>query len=1119
MDDSLSDFQEPKKIAGPKNAVKAKPDKPKKAPKKVRGQKDIRTALRSKKNELESYSKDFDNVCKHAGLDVDSEQLQIAIALSKSLQQTASTSSENSEISESLNSQDRVRKIRTTLLEYGFKVPEIKIKTASRRLKKKKNYKLLLTSEAVKKQTITNKYSRVLFENIPHSKGSENNYVDYTNVQVYYLATNATYSILKNIDTFYVDSLLEKSTSTGNLLKDWSEIPGRPVSPKLCEPASMDFSEIECSQDELDIILSGSLKSCKNLINSKEKEISVSDHKFIEQKKLDNHHILLIDDDNPKTYNDSETLKPEENEIMNLEVSDDSETLKPKEDEIIDIREAFVKRDHYRSCSPDLFDDEPSTEVDNTETLFSQERESPSQELPKAVSADNNIMDLTEYAKDRTLKASHSIKSNPNLQQLQNTNSTKKYNDFMEITECVQVQCFGTNSTNNAVTSQNITKIKSNDLMEITKCVPSTVQTIPIDGDIDLTQSPERNLVLPEPNKTYYSHNHVEVDQTNIDTYIENEMYALKHLGNEIIPNRMTVIDDNNIDLTVSPEAIHNNATSNNIADKSIESLDLTQSSNTSDELPFVSLKTNQRKGKENDQFADDTIVMDPKDYEGINEYADVEDGLTQNILQEENNHGLQEAQSNATALDLTQNVQHLDETLDLTQEIVIISRHNSKTSKMNVSLFEQYGHNYFDINDVHKEIKRDVNFYKDFKKDILGVDKDTSSTEIGNIGVDYTLNPNKVIPNYDEGSDIDLTQNFMSSERLSQDLQNKKSTRSKDHSIQSEADSETTIEMEIGKSSQKDIDLTQNSESEELSEELGNIKSKDDCFHSERDIDSEATIEMEIGEGYQSDIDLTQISESEEHGQNLRNKGSKNHSNIESEADSDSTIEVEIIKSSQKCSSLCKQDDVSIDYDDLHDDLVNKHFHSQQNRSLSKSGDYNTSNVLNKSNDLSNCSQNSEVFVISDNELDYSMHQSKLERPVDNFLFGGMSIMDELSGLASFRRSTNIENNSAAANKNGEATINLVEVEDNNKIENVTKTPVKHKRVNELATPQKPSCSGVNNVVTPSNSEYEIKMIDVTPMPAYESMSLPEIHKELDKYGVKPFKRKRGKTFAKSYT
>ncbi|CAH1641775.1 unnamed protein product [Spodoptera littoralis] len=51
---------------------------------------------------------------------------------------------------------------------------------------------------------------------------------------------------------------------------------------------------------------------------------------------------------------------------------------------------------------------------------------------------------------------------------------------------------------------------------------------------------------------------------------------------------------------------------------------------------------------------------------------------------------------------------------------------------------------------------------------------------------------------------------------------------------------------------------------------------------------------------------------------------------------------------------------------------------------------------------------------------------------------------------------------------------------------------------------------NGVINVKTPNKSEYVIKTCDVTPMSDYTSMSTPERNKELDKYGLKPFKRKR---------
>lgn len=1019
MDESLSDFQEPKKITGPKKTLKTtKPDKPKKAPKRIRGQKDIRKALKSKKNELESYSKDFDHVCRKAGLDVDSEQLQLAIALSKSLQQSASNSGDNAETSQSLSLQDRVGKIKSTLLEYGFKVPDVKI-TSSRRLKKRKHYKLLITSEEAKKQIIVEKYSQVLFRNITHSKNTLNTDTDNNHIQLYHLATNATYNILKSVDTFYVDGLVEKSSSTGNLLREWSEIPGRPVSPKFSEPTNMNFSEIKCSQDELDIVLSGSLKSCKNVIKTKAKEISVHKHnrhkELVSSSSSDNSLIILIDDENSKSNDDYERLKVKEIEIMHekLKVAD-----KTNDDKIINLEGPTATVNRYRSCSPDLFDDEPSTVIDDINTSH-QAKESPLQETPKAVLAINHVMDLTEY--DQKI---YSINANYKSQLPKNTNSSR-FDDFMEITECVDVKCVGTDST--LKQSQIITKRLSNDYMEITNCVASPVQPLNIEADVDLTQSPvakksidaikASNVTVKDNvetlNETTSQNLAADLFQINIDKNIGKiiENIASKHSSNEGTP-KVISIEESNIDLTKSPELVNINNIEN-ITNKSIDSMDLTQSSNTSEELPFVSLKTNKKAQSEDD----------PKDYEIIGKSLNLQDNdevldLTQNITREEINHGSQESnnyENDFDILEVRQNSQNPEDILDLTQEILITSRANSKTSDTNISLFEDYIHNHSDNNEVNGD--NQSNYLKKYCKDM---EKDESSENIEIPDIVPTKSPSlKFNEKQSESEDIDLTQNSESSEELIQDTQNKANAIPKGYFIESDADSEVTIEMGI-------------------------------------------------------------------------------------------------IKTSQRCSSLGKKDNVSVDYDELYDNFVSRHSDSQRSRNSSKTEtDQNISNVSNTSKDISQFSQNSEVFVITDNELDYSMHQSKLEKPVDNFLFGGLSIMDELSALASFRRSTNIENNSVTANNNVSPADNFIIDEDSVQTEtdHVRNTKVKHKRVNELATPQKPGCSGINTVVTPGNSEYFIKTVDVTPMPKYESMSLEELHRELDKFGVKPFKRKRGNT------
>ncbi|KAL4716745.1 hypothetical protein ACJJTC_001901 [Scirpophaga incertulas] len=298
-DDSLSDFQVKKPcIVGPKNLQKKSVKIKTKRKKGVKGQKDIRTALKTN-NVLVKYTKDFDNACKEFGVDIDSEQLQLAIALSKSLHNNEESSSCKSLI-EPQCSQDKAIKIRKTLQEYGFTVPDIKIVKKSK--KYKKSYKLLLTSEITKKQIISDKYTQVLLQNFDSFKCTDNCVLDHSDKKLYYISTNITYNEMKDTKLFCAINSVEILQTLGNLLRDWSKIPGRPKSPSNCRSFTMNFSEIDCSQDELDILLSGSLKATKQVIKNKTKKKSSSSNHCSTSINQNKYHEDLFDEESSHVF-------------------------------------------------------------------------------------------------------------------------------------------------------------------------------------------------------------------------------------------------------------------------------------------------------------------------------------------------------------------------------------------------------------------------------------------------------------------------------------------------------------------------------------------------------------------------------------------------------------------------------------------------------------------------------------------------------------------------------------------------------------------------------------------------------------------------------------------------
>ncbi|XP_063630691.1 structure-specific endonuclease subunit SLX4 [Cydia splendana] len=590
MDESLSDFKEKKSFKVKNNKSPAKP-KAKKV-KQVKGQKDIRTVLKAKKNELISYSEDFDSVCKKSGIDVDSEQLQLAIALSKSLQTSDSVDSSSSS-SKSLTTQQRTGLIRTTLKEYGFKVPE-KPTTSRKTKKRRKPYKLLLTSEEEKQQIISDRYSQLLFELNNFKSTTSDKDLDLPNLFIYNMSTNIEYENIKDDSIFYVENIVEESSNRmGCLLKNWSDIPGRLSSPDV-NKSELLFSEVECSQEELDIVLSGPLKNSKDIL--KKKNMLKDRGKSIDICQVKRNISKTVIELSPEFVEDN-TGNQSLEFITGSSCKDEKDTDDNESSIKVGNREEknlLVVTQSSRSLSPDLFDDEDDTIV----------------EIPNETVTETE----TEPA----------------------NNFTKQGSEVMELTECINTQKNMCNSSNMKTLSQisqqiDVTKRKSNDFMEMTECVASSSQHIiaKIDEEIDLT-GPYENIVTTVKNNAGVE-NPVVVECDG-DSSVLIEKDGDEHLDLtaecQIEKNRNTSYTENvqitnssiflegrtdeHIDLTehCAGDMENNN---NSVNADNIEHMDLTQSSNTSgDSLPFVQVGGTQVVPEKS---LDDTIILNENDY------------------------------------------------------------------------------------------------------------------------------------------------------------------------------------------------------------------------------------------------------------------------------------------------------------------------------------------------------------------------------------------------------------------------------------------------------------------------------------------------------------------------
>ncbi|XP_075986019.1 mutagen-sensitive 312 [Anticarsia gemmatalis] len=976
MDESLSDFKETKQnCKGPKTTQKAVKPKARKPTKRIKGQKDIRTALKGKKNELVSYTKEFDTVCKKSGLDVDSEQLQLAIALSKSLQ---SETCDDASTSQTPSTQGRIARIRKTLQEYGFKVPENKVTVPKKKVRRsRKHYKLLNTCEEERHQKISSKYSQVLFGCLSHSQESKQITDQEVDTPIYNIGTNLQYEYMRDNNIFYIENLVEKSTTSGCMLRDWSDIPGRPVSPVLFETSTMNISEIKCSQDELDIILSGPIKSAKSVIASKKVE-----HES--RQVINTIPMIEVDDckENENTTNFDKQSIPIIQEKLDLTIpTSPNKEYNMDEPELVNAESnsTLSVREQYRSVSPDIFDDEVSCVMETSKPILSQGQKT------KLFTEDTNYMDLTE---------------------------------------CANV--LSQNSVKSVAISQNVTKRRSDDFMEMTECAVTASQGIKEDvKEIDLTQSPEENSVIlgKKYNNVDPNLNFIPESPDNSFSQNDNEIIIAGQKSNEDLEHE-------DIDLTHSNKEITIRENSQDVykaTDFSKDSSDLHIHRPNQNEFDLT-----QSSSEENEKSV---IIGSHKAKTSNNDSVDCVDGnelsIVSNLLDPKNHV--------ATRNDI-----------DLTQ--------SSNEDTDNPSSLKN--------NTIPKETE---------SMDLTQLSKSSIDTDelpavnIGNTQLSQSNADDTIILNEEE--------------YLGANGKVKKSTAVQDDQV---------------------FDLTQaNKESPESSSNKSYVACSssfyDEYIHNHSDSKENSSSIEPCVDGYSA------------------HNTSKESIDL---AESDCSVEdcvsprpvtaVEIPNNS----SLGKKDDVSIDYDEICEYNSNKDTTKESCGTVTDKEsikyDSSKSQVCND-NDLVS-SQTSEVFDLTDKELDYSLHQSRFEVPLDNYNydFGGISVVDNDSSVRSFMRSLDQRNSVLPKNDTlGDSYLPEVNFKKNEEKVEIVETDVNKPNA---FSPNKVVSAGESAVpiVTPKNSEYIVKTDEVTPMMDYASMTTPQRNKELDKYGLKPFKRKR---------
>ncbi|XP_030034103.2 LOW QUALITY PROTEIN: structure-specific endonuclease subunit SLX4 [Manduca sexta] len=767
--------------------------------------------------------------------------------------------------------------------------------------------------------------------------------------------------------------------------RDWAKIPGRPASPEVSSSTKMNFSEIECSQEELDVVLSGLLTQSKKIISLKQTE---KEHLQIHASKN-----LKSKVNNQLSSNNDIPSVITEREESNEEIATEN---KNTNHEVI-----------YRSCSPDIFDDEESVlEVIPTNTTVHEKA--------------SYIMDLTECVNNVPLKNKTFTNSNVTLSQKSNPELTRRISDdFMEITECVA-------HTSNAI------HVSVNP-----KEVPEGEEVVTIEkneGTLDLTQSSESGDDLPE---VYFGSNK-NFDDTmplNVSDYagIINKDFNPSKKDNCDVLYDLT--QDDVIEIKEGRDASHTNKGS-----KSVE--------NNSDNICSNDKPTQHTKGNENNKhFIKSPNSSNPSSITQSNTNSKIND----EDLITENNRILKSLPTDNTKNQISENNVCTEINNDLPDDNVDLTQSSDETVAIEKNTNSQVKNN-----DTARNSNLDVFNITPNKCDDNGIqDYEIGAGEVSNNDM---LEPN-----------IDLTQSSNTSTPKMDGVYEKYS--SFEHSLENSNDSDKTIILPLQDDSDKVIQIQDDHNS------LGN-KDNISVVYDEVSFLYNAN---EVYKGNNSRTSLTKGYE-DENKRDHSDLGEGLVRRIDSNSNgSDKTVILPLEDKTEKTSSLYnlgKKDNVSIDYDEV--SIIHDYYDV---RDMSRSS--NSSKAKDNKGDFSQSTQNSE-FRLTDNELNYSLHKSKRE----NFDFGGLSILDNLPNVPSFRKSR--EQGGGNLNKDDL----LLELKSN---EHDIREGTPDKNIDNLK----------ENAKTPEN-EYIIKFDNVTPMPDYTRMSSPEIIDELDKYGLKPFKRKR---------
>lgn len=286
------DFETPKK---PKPAtVKTKPKKAQVKPKRVRNQPDIRKAVMRNSNSDEA--KLYNAIIEQSILeDFDPEQLIYSMTLSQSIAETSHTEVDDTTQDQCKwkSTQEKIADIQHTLEKFGFqkgsyteedynrqpvKVPSTRTRRKPVRRKKLDEFYYKTVEEKV----------RILLqdENIPpiaNSQSLESYQLSSLLLKPLQNSENSYYRIqslgVNQITKFYTGNLFTPtSVKSGALLKDWSLIPGRDVSPiRITVDEQAKETNIEVPETCSD--RSGS----PDLFAESEEEMEAQDHREITQ--------------------------------------------------------------------------------------------------------------------------------------------------------------------------------------------------------------------------------------------------------------------------------------------------------------------------------------------------------------------------------------------------------------------------------------------------------------------------------------------------------------------------------------------------------------------------------------------------------------------------------------------------------------------------------------------------------------------------------------------------------------------------------------------------------------------------------------------------------------------